>query len=220
MRWRSLFTSVSTLHAVEDRLVEMLRLDQRSYDLAHQALFDRGNVTELRTEISDTDHQVNLAVQDVRQQLLVHASVSQSLADMPAMFTYLSVVKDIERIGDDAKNILEIAHARTGRIEVGILTDLTDHGDRIADLLGQVITIFADRDPDHARRLLEDSTPTLAELDRLVDELTVAPGPGYAAVPRALYYRYLKRIASHLHDVLSSLVAPVDRLGYYQPENR
>ena len=220
MRWRSLFTNISTLHAVEDQLVEVLRLDLRSYDLAHQALFDRGNVTELRTEMFDTDHQVNLAVRDIRQQLLVHSAVSRSLVDMPAMFTYMSVLKDIERIGEYAKHILEIADARTGRVEVGVLIDLADHGERIAGLLEQVITVFADRDPDRARRLLEGSAPTLAELDHLITALTITQGPGYAAVPRALYYRYLKRIASHLHDVLSSLVAPVDRLEYYEVENR
>jgi len=216
MRWRSLFTTSGKLQAVEDQLVEMLRLDQRSYVFAHQALHG-GDVEQLRTQVSDTDHQVNLAVQHVRRQLVVHASVSQSLADIPAMFTYMSIVKDIERIGDYARNILEIARARSDRAGLDDLADLAVHGDGIGELLSQVITVFEDHDPDGARQLLDDSNPTLFVLDALVRELTVTDGPGHVAVPRALYYRYLKRIASHLHNVLSSLVAPVDQLDFYQP---
>ena len=61
------------------------------------------------------------------------------------MFTYMSVLKDIERIAEYAKHILEIADARARRIEVGVLIDLADPGEQIAELLEQVIRVFADR---------------------------------------------------------------------------
>jgi hypothetical protein len=40
-------------------------------------------------------------------------------------------------------------------------------------------------------------------------------GPSSESVPRALYYRYLKRITAHLMNMMTSLVAPLDRLDYY-----
>jgi hypothetical protein len=36
------------------------------------------------------------------------------------------------------------------------------------------------------------------------------------AAPRALFYRYIKRISAHLANVLSSVVMPVDRLDFYK----
>ena len=41
-------------------------------------------------------------------------------------------------------------------------------------------------------------------------------------MPRALYYRYLKRITAHTMNMLTSLVMPLDRLDYYDeaPEDR
>lgn len=65
-----------------------------------------------------------------------------------------------------------------------------------------------------ARELLEQTAPLLIELDDIVDELIVSERPGHEAVPRALYCRYLKRIAAHLHNVLTSLVNPIDQLDF------
>ncbi|MEX0835395.1 MAG: PhoU domain-containing protein [Nitriliruptor sp.] len=214
MSWRSLFSGGGVLRDVEQLLVDMLRLDQRSYELAHQALLEGGDVAALRREISDTDHQVNLAEQQVRRQLVIHASVNESIADIPAMFVYMSIVKDIERIGDYAKNILDIARARTGRSDLGALAEVSIHRERVAELLAEVAATLEQRDADRAQRLLDASYPSLAELDRLVDELTISDEPGHVVVPRALYYRYLKRITAHLQNVLTSLTAPVDRLDF------
>lgn len=40
--------------------------------------------------------------------------------------------------------------------------------------------------------------------------------PGRHAAPRALFYRYIKRISAHLSNTLSSVVMPVDRLDFYK----
>jgi hypothetical protein len=40
--------------------------------------------------------------------------------------------------------------------------------------------------------------------------------PGREAAPRALFYRYIKRISAHLSNTLTSVVMPVDRLDFYK----
>lgn len=216
MSWRSLFTTGDGLERVELRLIEMLRLDQRSFELANQALLHGSNAEQLRRTVSDTDHQVNELVQEIRRELIVHASVRETAAHVPAMFTYMSIIKDIERVGDYAKNILDIAFARADLSAASDLDDLTQHRDAIGQLLEQVTVVLADRDAEAANRLLEETVPQLAQLDERIDELIVSDRPGYEVVPRALYYRHLKRIAAHLMNVLTSLTAPVDQLDFYR----
>lgn len=218
MSWRSLFTSGGGLDDVEQQLIEMLRLDRHSFELANQALLAGGDPHELRRQVSDTDHQVNELVQQVRRQLIVHAAVREASADIPTMFTYMSVIKDIERVGDYAKNILDIAVARADRVDAADFDDLAPHRDSVERLLEQVMAVFADRDTEAANRLLERTAPELVEFDHRVDELIVSEQPGYQAVPRALYHRHLKRIAAHLMNVLTSLTAPVDQLDFYRQD--
>lgn len=216
MSWRSLFTTGDGLERVEQQLIEMLRLDRHSFELANQALLDGGDVDQLRAQISDTDHQVNELVQEIRRELIVHASVRDASADIPAMFTYMSIIKDIERVGDYAKNILDIAIARADLSNAADLDDLGRHRHAVASLLEQVTDVFANHDTDAANRLLDQTTPELTRLDERVDELVVSGRPANEAVPRALYYRHLKRIAAHIMNVLTSVTAPVDQLDFYR----
>ncbi len=50
--------------------------------------------------------------------------------------------------------------------------------------------------------------------DELVNALVVSDRVARDAVPRALFYRHLKRIVAHLMNLLSAVVMPVDRLDY------
>ena len=50
--------------------------------------------------------------------------------------------------------------------------------------------------------------------DDLVDSLVTSDGAASEAVPRALFYRHLKRIVAHLMNLLTAVVVPVDRLDY------
>lgn len=70
MSWRALFRRGHELDGVAERLIEMLEVGRKSLELAHQALFEGGDVESLRREISDIDHELNLLVQEVRGRLL------------------------------------------------------------------------------------------------------------------------------------------------------
>lgn len=214
MSWRLLFQQQSGLAHVEEQLIEMLRLDARSFELAHRALFDDGDVERLRREVSDTDHEVNLLVHDVRRQLIVHASVRESLADIPAMFTYMSLVKDVERVGDLAKDIAGLAGTRTlaGR---GILEGARGHQKTVAAFLSEVTAVLDARDVEGAKAALSRGAATMQALEQDLRGLVDRDPPGPGAAPLALYHRYLERIVGHLANLLTSLVGSVDQLDYY-----
>jgi hypothetical protein len=51
-----------------------------------------------------------------------------------------------------------------------------------------------------------------------VSALVTTDQPGHEAVPRALLFRYYKRIVAHLMNLLSAVVMPLDRLDYFDEE--
>ena len=79
--------------------------------------------------------------------------------------------------------------------------------------------IFAEDDQGRAHALLAEADAMLDAFDELVDALVVSDGLARDAVPRALFYRHLKRIVAHLMNLLSAVVVNVDRLDYLdEPE--
>ena len=66
-----------------------------------------------------------------------------------------------------------------------------------------------------AARELDRVSELKHEFDEIVLTQVHSSGSAADAVPRALLARYLKRIASNLGNVMSSVVMPVDQMDYY-----
>src|SRR5690606_37699415 len=75
---------------------------------------------------------------------------------------------------------------------------------------------FVGQDDQAVHALIPELQIVAAGHDEIVFGLARSDSPGSEAVPRALYYRFLKRIVSHLENVLSSVVMPIDRIDYYK----
>ncbi|HSK90081.1 MAG TPA: PhoU domain-containing protein [Euzebyales bacterium] len=218
--WRELFRSgPSGMEQIREQLLSMLDIDRRTFDTACSALLEGADVDTVRSQVSDSDHRVNVLVQQVRRELVVHASTHGSLVEISPLLLYMSIVKDIERIGDYAKNILDIARAGG---DLSVPADdrdaLRTYRDRVSALISEVRETFAEQDADRATSLLETWQEVGHEFDHHVAALISSDAPSRHAVPRALYYRYLKRIASHLDNILTALVMPLDKVDFYWPD--
>ena len=220
--WRELFGGQrSGLERVREQLLDMLTIDRQTFDIACRPLLGDTDPVVSRREASASDQQVNELVQEVRRQLVVHASARGDLNDMPALLLYMSIVKDIERIGDYAKNILDIASAGGAFATTDEdYQDLAGYRDRTSSLIEEVRSTFAAQDAATSTQLLTEWGGVSRELDQRVDMLVVTDEPGSAAVPRALYYRYLNRIIGHLLNILTALVMPLDKLDFFWQEDQ
>jgi len=78
--------------------------------------------------------------------------------------------------------------------------------------MGEILTV---RDEERARAYIARSDELRREFDNLVNELVHSTEPALQAVPRALLYRFLKRITAHSLNVVTAVIMPVDRLDYY-----
>jgi phosphate uptake regulator len=209
------------LDRIEAALQRMITDDAHAYDLAMGALLGRRAPAEVGAELRATDHRVNEAEREIRRELVVHASVHGAI-DTPAILVYMSIVKDIERIGDYAKNLFDLA-ADGARLDEGPLAEeVARLSAEVPPFLTAAATTFSTRDQAAAQRLLRDGDRLLDTFDARVSSLVSGAAQDPQAVAVALTHRYLKRIVAHLMNVLSAVVMPVDRLDYFDedPEDR
>jgi phosphate uptake regulator len=209
------------LDSVEEKVQAMFRHDRREFDLAVAALLGDAVANDVRGELRATDQQVNQLEREIRRELLVHASVFGGI-DSPSVLVYMSIVKDIERVGDYAKNLLDLA------LDGARLGELADAAEwrRVAADVAQMIdgtgAAFRTRDGGRCRALRMRGDALLHRCDEEVSVLIRRDDPGPQAVARALAWRYLKRVVAHLMNVLSAVIMPLDRLDYFDedPEDR
>jgi phosphate transport system protein len=209
------------LDRIEALLQRMIADDAHAFGLAMDALLGRRSPHEVGAELRSTDHRVNEAEREIRRELIVHASV-QGAIDTLAILVYMSIVKDIERIGDYAKNLFDLADDGARLTSGPLAAELAEHAESIPRFMAASAECFRDRDLERARELLPEGDVLLDRFDSRVSALVRGDASDPEAVATALANRYLKRIVAHLMNLLSAVVMPVDRLDYFDedPEDR
>lgn len=213
------FRSEDGLEQVERTLVQMLSDDRHSFDLAASAVLAGADPDTVGPDLRETDRRVNEAEREVRRALVVHAGVRGSSTDSPQLLVYMSLAKDIERIGDYAKNIYDLADQGADFSAAPDRDELIATRDRVSSLISEVAGVFADRDTTRARELIAEGDELLDGFDATVAELARSDRPSSEGVPRALWSRHCKRIVAHLMNVLSAVVMPVDQLDYFDEDH-
>lgn len=211
----------STIEEVEKTLVEMMQNAQQNYEDAMDAVFGGGKSKSTKKGIKKTDREINIAQQKVRRDLMMHASVSPSV-DLADTLAYMSVVKDVERVGDYAKNLYDLAKYGADFTEAEDYEYLCGYRERVGQLIEEAIEVFETRDTERAQELIDKADGFMSDYDSNVKAAFKWEGEAAHAVARTLYFRFLKRITAHVMNLLTSLVAPVHRLDYYdeQPDDR
>lgn len=170
-------------------------------------------------DIAKMDQVVNRYESEVRRKVFTHLSVMGAEQVYPSL-VLVSIIIDVERVGDYAKNIVELAreHAprlvggpfeeELGRIEAQVLDRLLPEGRKA----------FQNNDEKAAAALIEELNWVNPACDRITNVLASGresvPLEACTQVALALYVRYLKRINSHWLNILTSVVNPFDRIGF------
>jgi phosphate uptake regulator len=199
----------------------MLTHNRYEFDLAMSALLGDVVPEEVNDDLRLADRKVNRLEREIRRELIVHSSVFGGI-DTPVVLVYMSIVKDVERVGDYSKNLLDLA---LDGANFGSLSDV-DEWRRLAKDISKYIVdsgaAFRTREAKECQSLRTSGDELLERFDARVSALVKAEDVGEQTVARALAYRYLKRVVAHLMNLLSAVVMPLDQLDYYiqDPENR
>jgi phosphate uptake regulator len=209
------------LDRVEAKLQLMIGHDRHQFDLCMAALLGEVVAEEVNDELRSTDQKVNQLEREIRRELAVHASVFGGI-HTPAVLLYMSIVKDVERVGDYTKNLLDLALDGTNFTRVPDTGEWVELRQEISRYIVESGETFRDRDGSRARGLLTRGSQLLDVFDERVTQLVRAADPGPQAVARALAHRYLKRVVAHLMNLLSAVIMPLHSIDFFyeDPEDR
>ncbi len=203
----------SGLENIESQVQRMVNDARHTFDLALNAVTG-GAVETVADEIRETDRQINATEVEIRRALLVHASVHGGI-DTPEVLAFMNMIKDLERIGDYNKNIFDLAEegvSFTESSELETILSLRDEVSSRISLMGEILSV---RDEERARTYIERGDEMRKDFDRRVNELLHSTEAAVTAVPKALLFRFLKRVSAHSSNVVSAVVMPVDQLDYF-----
>jgi phosphate uptake regulator len=201
------------LEAITARTVSMLADARHSFDLASTALLSGADVATVAEDVRATDMRINRAEQELRGELVVHVSV-QGSEDIGEVLGYILLIKKIERIGDQAKNILDLAEEGVDLSGAPDEKELTRHRRTISEMMGEAADLLTDGNHERATAYRERSDVLRGELEGKIRECMHSELPGNEVVPRAILYRYWKRIVANLGGVVTTATEPLQHQGY------
>lgn len=204
----------SQVDLIEDEVAEMLSTASETFRMALDALTRQTEPRAVGKRLRKRDKSINKVERSIRRQLIVHAGVRGTQADVPLLFVYMAIAKDIERVGDLTKDMWDLAYAGADMSAEPDKTTAEKVGADILRLLDETARVFGERDGESAIALLNASDD---DTDRYEAEMLaqLEASDAKAAVTAALFYRYAMRITAHLMNVLTAVVMPFERLDYW-----
>jgi phosphate uptake regulator len=214
-----LFRRESQLQQAFQRSYEMLDEDRHMFEAAINSLRSRDDA-RLDIDIYAKDQLINAYEREVRRKVFTHLVVSGD-KDLNAALVLVSVVIDIERIGDFTKNIVELALHHPSRLFCGPFDDDVRRIETsVRTMFELLIDALPENDEGKAREVMSEHWWISRRADDIITQLIEKNDiitPSGDAVSCALYLRYLKRVSAHLMNIASSVVNPFDRIGFRGP---
>lgn len=215
------FRNENLLVQAKEALVQMLDSDLRMFDDSVQLIWT-GKGASL-DEIRERDQQINRQMRQVRKKVITHLAFSGQ-SGLDTSLVLISVVIDVERIGDHTKDITVLASEYPGRFSPGAFEDeIKAFQAAIRDRLAQVKEIIDREDVEKARQLSETHQDISAGYARMLSRLINENGGGLESGPSvvlALYLRYLRRIEGHIFNIASAEFNPFHRIGFKAKKKR
>jgi phosphate transport system protein len=166
-------------------------------------------------EVEERDKGINLGEKEIRRMIVAHLALNPEY-DLPVSLALMSVVVDIERIGDFTKSIVELGKISRERLLSGKYADYClKLREQLVQLFQLTIDAFLKEDIEKGRKVMVTCPMVKEESERIVHEVMEDEGAsaGIGATVSLLFW-YFRRIAAHLSNVASAVVKPVDEIGF------
>ena len=201
------------LNQALDETENMFLLASHNFDIATDELINHLDVK--RADIYANDQKINSHEKNVRRKVLEHLTLNPK-EDTTHSLILITVVKDLERIGDYIKNIVELAYKYPKKLPDDSYTkDLIAIRDKLGIHLKNAVDIFKVGDKAKAQVFYnyyrEVTEKTDAIILHILDDSKLEVRE---AVIYALFSRYLKRISAHLANILTTVINPFHLVGY------
>jgi phosphate uptake regulator len=216
----SFFRAESPLKALTENFSEMLVICHKNIQKAGDLFFSQSITPEHRTALQKADVRVNKLQRRIRKQVIVHLSIDGNKADLPYCLLVINLVKDLERIGDYAKELGELIELTSEPFPEGpLIAEFKELRAGVeADFQG-AISVLQESNRERAIELIECGKDTVSRCELLIHKVAHSSYSPAVAVSLALGVRYYQRIAAHILNLLSSTVVPLHKLDYYDEKD-
>ena len=210
----SLWKGERFMKMVVEKFGEMLIDDEYLFTCAWEVFMGQAVIDQIKQAFYDKDSSVNSREREIRRMLVEHLSLHPR-HDISGSLVMMSLVKDAERIGDYSKNIFEVGIMLEGKVkEMKYLERLSSLHRKIADRFPQLKMAFLESDTNMAKKILKDYAPIKGECNSMLRDLFSEELSTREAVATALLSRYFKRINSHMSNIASGIIYPLDQIDF------
>ncbi len=203
------------------RIGEMLELAESMFTFASGVVVDGQPNDDPQTKLYDRDKRINHLERKIRRRVVSRLSVKGSRAEVPSALIFMNVVKDGERLGDYIKNVHEVGAMQPENLDQDLYRKwLGGPTAVVSELFGRTREAFAESDEAHAGKVIKDAKNQGREYEKMIREITTSDLATNDAVCLVLVLRFYKRLVSHMSNICSTVVMPVDMIDFYdEPEN-
>ncbi len=216
----TIFRSNEPLKAIGENFSAMLEL---SLDMVKKSgvIFSAHTVSpEQRTQLQKQDVKVNKLQRKIRKQVILHLSVPGNAIDLPYCLVVMNLVKDVERIGDYAKELANLVNLSDDAPPEGeILAELTEIRARVESDFEGAISILDSADRERAIELISCDRDLVDRCEQLTENIAYSGYSSGVVATLVLAVRFYERIAGHTLNLLSSVVMPLHKLDYYDEKD-
>jgi len=193
---------------------KMLRTARDMFEYSMRVMIEKEKEKE---DIYKKDRELNELQVGVRRKVLEHLALNPAQDITPAL-TLITIVKDIERIGDYSKNVIELAHRYPDPLKGGYIEEIKAMERRVQENFRKTIESFIDGNREKGREVMESHAVIARECEEMIDKIMEDETlSAKLAVIYVLLIRYLKRVSAHVKNVASSVVNPFPKVDY-KPE--
>ena len=189
-----------------EEAADVLADDKRMYSVACNAIL-KGKKPAF--DLDEKDEEINETKVKIRKKVIEHLTLNPG-KDMVAFLTLIDISRDLERIGDYAKNIYSLRFLYSGDLTDcrciqelhGIMADIDEMFDLARNALDEA-------DQDSAEKVIETYlTDINPKVDGFIEQqVSRSSLDAQRMVVCALYARYLKRIGAHLMDIACTITS-------------
>jgi phosphate uptake regulator len=211
-KWFSeLFKGSGLIDESENIVSEMLDIAYNMFKYSMKIVIEKAKEKE---NIYAIDKKLNALEIEVRKKILEHLSINPS-QDINPSLVLVTIVVDIERLGDYSKNLIEVSHKYPKPLKGKYIEQIKDLEEKVQVCFADTIKIYEEQDEKKGKEIMEKLSALVDEcqnlLETLIEDDSLSSKEG---IIYSLLVRHLKRVSAHVRNVCSSIVNPFYRLGY------
>lgn len=192
-----------SLRRIQQEVLRMGTLVEQSFRLSHQALFE--NDTDAIRKISILEKQIDIYYRQIESDcatiMTLQAPVAQDLRMLSAS---MQLVRDLERIGDCAEDLSEMALKLMKYPQPQVLPEIAQMSEHAQLMLATSLVALADLDSTAGERVKEYDDIVDEAYDRLYEAIAFqrnVPGIVEPVLLLGLIIRHLERMADHATNI-------------------